>query len=260
VLEKKMSIFFYLDKDSFLHRLDPRVKIFGLIFIFVFVALVNRLTGLLCIFAGLIFLFVLAKSLGNLQKMAALFFLIGITSFILWTIFYRGHEKIHVFGNFYIYRDALSYATLMGLRFVNMLLAGLLFLSIISLEDLSGGLIMLGVPYGVAFAISLSFRLVIVFVSTGFTIVEAQKVRGNNVEEGHILKRIKSYAPLLIPLILNGLKRAETLRVALESKGFSPKNKVRIREKYQMRAADWLAFAGCLAVLVVLVFLKINAS
>ena len=253
-----MSIFFYRDNGSALHGFDPRVKVLGLAALFAAIVLVDRVAVLAGIFIGLIVLLALARSLANLKKMAVLFLLIGTTTFILWTLFTPGQAKLRLFGSLTIYKEALDHATLMSLRFIDMLLAGLLFLSVTSLEDLSAGLVLLGLPYPAAFALSLSFRLVTVFAATGQTIVEAQKVRGNNVERGSILRRIRSYAPLLVPLILNGLKRADTLRAALESKGFSPKNKVRTGEKYRMRVRDWLVLAGGLAGLALVIILKIR--
>ncbi len=254
-----MSVFFYRDNDSALHSFDPRVKILGLIAFFAAIVLVDRLPVLTGMFVGLIVLMALARSLANLRKMAVLFLLVGTTTFILWTLFTPGQEKLRLIGSFTIYKEALVHAALMSLRFIDLLLAGLLFLSVTSLEDLSAGLVLLGLPYPAAFALSLSFRLVIVFAATGQTIVEAQKVRGNNVEHGPILRRIRSYAPLLIPLILNGLKRADTLRAALESKGFSPKNRVRTGEKYRMRVQDWLAILVSLALVGAAIVLKIKS-
>jgi energy-coupling factor transporter transmembrane protein EcfT len=137
----------------------------------------------------------------------------------------------------------------MSLRFVDLLLAGLLFLSVTSLEEFSHGLMLLGVPYSMAFGLSLSFRLVTVFIATGFTIVEAQKVRGNNIAQGPFIKRIRAYAPLLVPLILSGIKKAETLTLALESKGFSPHNKIKPGARYAMRPSDWAILAAAAAVL-----------
>jgi len=232
-----MSIFFYRDNGSALHGFDPRVKVLGLAALFAAIVLVDRVAVLAGIFIGLIVLLALARSLANLKKMAVLFLLIGTTTFILWTLFTPGQAKLRLFGSLTIYKEALDHATLMSL---------------------SAGLVLLGLPYPAAFALSLSFRLVTVFAATGQTIVEAQKVRGNNVERGSILRRIRSYAPLLVPLILNGLKRADTLRAALESKGFSPKNKVRTGEKYRMRVRDWLVLAGGLAGLALVIILKIR--
>lgn len=254
-----MSVFFYRDNGSAPQAFDPRVKILGLLALFAAIVLVDRLVLLAGIFAALVILLALARSLANLRKMAVLFLLVGAATFILWTIFTPGQEKLRLIGGLTVTKEALDHASLMSLRFIDLLLAGLLFLSVTSLEDLQAGLVLLGLPYPAAFALSLSFRLVTVFAATGETIVEAQKVRGNNVERGSIIRRIRSYAPLLVPLIMNGLKRADTLRAALESKGFSPKNKVRPGEKYRMRVRDWLALAAFLAGLALVIVLKIRS-
>jgi len=235
-----MSVFFYSDKNTFLHRFNPMVKIALLIFLFIISVLCSNIYNMLFIFEFITVFFLLAESTANIRKIAVSFILIGLMTFILWLIFYQGSgDKIFVF-----YKNSMRYAATMSMRFVNMLLAGILFLSITSHEEVSDGLVLIKVPYGIALAVSLSLRMVIIFISTGFTIVEAQKVRGNNMEKGGIIRRIKSYVPLLIPLILNGIKRAQSLTAALESKGFSPQNKIDIREKYSMNPRD--IFAICL--------------
>jgi len=253
-----MSVFFYTKKDTFLHSLDPRVKIAGLLLAFGAAVAAGGIALMLVLLAVLLGLFAAAKSLSSLRKMAALFVLIGIMTFVLWLIFYDGTDLLGSLGPIRIYRDSVHYAAAMSLRFVNMLMAGLLFLSVTSLEDFCDGLILLGVPYRVAFTLSLSFRLVIIFTATGHTIVEAQKVRGNDVEEGGILKRIRAYVPLLVPLILNGIKKAETLTLALESKGFAPDNRIDIRGKYKMSARDAAALGICVVLASTILFLRIS--
>ncbi len=247
-----MSVFFYSDKNTFLHRFNPVVKIIFLFFLFIISAASTNIYNMLFIFAFIIVFFLLAESTANIKKIAALFILIGFMTFVLWLVFYHGSgDKIFVF-----YKNSIYYAATAGMRFVNMLLSGLLFLSITSLEEFSDGLVMLKVPYGAAFAVSLSLRMVIIFISTGFTIVEAQKVRGNNVEKGGIIMRIKSYVPLLIPLILNGIKKAQSLTAALESKGFSPQNKIDIREKYSMNYKDIFALCFMAVLFMLMIYFK----
>jgi energy-coupling factor transport system permease protein len=242
-----MSVFFYTKRDSFFHKLNPRTKILALAAVFAIIACTNNLNALLGFLGIILALFYAAKSLENIGKMAALFGIIGVTTFVLWMLFYNGHP-----GGAYIFAAAMS------LRFIDLLLVGLLLLSITSLEEFSAGLMLLGMPYPVAFALSLSFRLVIVFIATGFTIVEAQKVRGNNVQEGSIIKRIRAYSPLLVPLILNAVKKAETLTLALESKGFSPKNKISLKGRYILRIADWIVLALCAGAVACMVLVKIK--
>ncbi|HUI91875.1 MAG TPA: energy-coupling factor transporter transmembrane component T [Chitinivibrionales bacterium] len=242
-----MSVFLYIKKNTFLHRLDPRTKILMLAVLFLTAALIADIVWLLALLACMAALFIAAKSLGNIARMGVLFMMIAAATFVLWALFYR------ISG-----ANAYAYAAAMSIRFVDLLCAGLLYLSITSLEEVSAGLMLLGVPYPIAFALSLSFRLVIVFIDTGFTIVEAQKVRGNNAAEGSLVKRIKAYAPLLVPLILTGIKKAETLTAALESKGFSPKNKIDMRERYGMKAADWIVAVACAALAGAVTVMKVK--
>ncbi len=253
-----MSAFFFIKSDSFPHRLDPRVKITGLIFFCILAVIKESIWEMGLLLAVLLSLFLFSRSLVNLKKMAGLFMLIAGMTFVMWIIFYRSEEKLWVWGGgtLAIYSGAGTYAALMSLRFLNMLLSGLLFLSITSIEDFFGGMIVSGLPYPFAFAVSLSFRLVMVFMSNAFTIVEAQKVRGNDVTKGNIIKRIRAYIPLMAPLILTGIKKAETLTLALESKGFSPQNKIDLSGKYNLCTSDkWCLYSMLLAGIAA-IFLK----
>ena len=253
-----MSAFFFIKSDSFPHRLDPRVKITGLFFFCMLAVIKESIWEMGLLLAVLLLLFLFSRSLVNLKKMAGLFMLIAGMTFVMWIIFYRSEEKLWVWGGgtLAIYSGAGTYAALMSLRFLNMLLSGLLFLSITSIEDFFGGMIVSGVPYPFAFAVSLSFRLVMVFMSNAFTIVEAQKVRGNDVTKGDIIKRIRAYTPLMAPLILTGIKKAETLTLALESKGFSPQNKIDLSGKYNLCTSDkWCLYSMLLAGIAA-IFLK----
>jgi energy-coupling factor transport system permease protein len=256
VLEKTMNAFFFINNDSILHRLDPRVKLTGLFFFCMLAAIETSIPKMGLMIAMLLSLFLFSKSSANLKKMAGFFMLIGSMTFILWILFFRSEEKIWTWGNIAVYSGAGIHAALMSLRFLNMLLSGLLFLSITSIEDFFGGLIVMGVPYPFAFAVSLSFRLVMVFMSNAFIIIEAQRVRGNDITKGHIIKRIKAYTPLITPLILTGIKKAETLTLALESKGFSPQNKIDLSGKYRLSTPDKWCLCIMLLVGITAVFLK----
>jgi energy-coupling factor transport system permease protein len=226
-----MSVFLYNDKHTAIHALDPRVKIAWLIWAFLAAALSTDLSSITVLTVIILILFIAARSMGNLLKTGWMFLLVCGMTFLLWFAFYSPDKNAP--------DDARAvYAGVMSLRFLAMLAAGLLFLSITRLEDFTNGLMMLKLPYAVAFAISLSFRLVNTFIASGFLIVEAQKARGNDVARGNIIRRMVAYAPLLVPLILNGIKKAETLNLALESKGFSPKNKIDVSGRYCLSKID----------------------
>jgi energy-coupling factor transport system permease protein len=238
MLEKKMSIFFYSNKKTLFHLLDPRVKILFLILLFIIAFIINNVYQMIILFFLLILFFIISDSISSLKKVLYLFLFIGLMIFVLWFIFFKSDEKIYFYKNLFYYKGVFNYAGLYTLRFLNMLLAGLLFLSMTSYEDFSYGLLLFGLPYPVAFTVLLSFKLVDSFINSAFTIAEAQKARGNDVTRGNIIKRIVSYTPLVIPLILNGIKKAQNLIIALETRGFSPQNKINIKGKYKITTVD----------------------
>lgn len=253
-----MSIFFYSDKNTLFHSFDPRTKIIFLIILFITAFIINNVQEMLVLFFLLLVILVISDSLLNLKKIFLLFLLIGFTTFILWFVFYKGDEKIYFYKNFYYYKGAFNYAGLFALRFMNMLLAGLLFLCITSYEDFSYGLMLFRIPYPVSFTVLLSFKLVDSFISSAWIIAEAQKARGNDVTKGNIIKRIISYTPLVVPLILNGIKKAQNLIIALETRGFSPKNRVDIKGKYRINIKDIIFLIIILILFSVYVVLKNN--
>lgn len=238
-----MGVFLHRNENTFIHKLDPRVKVAGLFWAFLTAALAADPASLAAVCVLLLAGFIAARSTENIIKMGWMLALIGVMTFVLWFMFYKEAAD-----------SRLVYAATRTLRFLAMLLAGILFLSVTALVDFTNGLMLLKVPYPAAFAVSLSFRLVNTFINTGFLIVEAQEVRGNDATRGNIIKRLKAYAPLLVPMILNGIKKAETLNLALESKGFSPQNKPDIAGRYKMKISDMAALSalGISAVIIIL--------
>ena len=68
-----MSAFFFINNDSFPHRLDPRVKIAGLIFFCMLAVIGESIPKMGLMLAVLLSLFLFSKSGGNLKKMAGFF-------------------------------------------------------------------------------------------------------------------------------------------------------------------------------------------
>ena len=48
--------------------------------------------------------------------------------------------------------------------------------------------------------------------------MKAQMARGADFESGNVINRAKNMVPLLVPLILNSIKRADDLAVAMEAR------------------------------------------
>jgi energy-coupling factor transport system permease protein len=107
----------------------------------------------------------------------------------------------------------------MGLRLVACLLFGLAFLSCTRTEDFALGLRSLGAPPGVSVAVSLAFRLVPALATTARHVIEAQRARGVDAAAGNFLRRLRSYIPLVTPVLAYALRGADLTAMALEARG-----------------------------------------
>ncbi len=215
-----MEIYFYLEKNTFLHKLHPITKIVSLILLFVVAMIFNHPLYLLPLFLFVVFVGALAKSLSNLKHVWIVLSLLSVFSPIFWTLFLRKGELLVNIGFIPIHKESLFYGIGMALRLDMMLICGIIFLSCTKIEEFTAGLNKLGLPFPVCFALSLAFRLVPTFVATASTVLQAQESRGLDLESGNLIQRIRKHIPLLIPIFIIGIRNTNLLAMALESRGF----------------------------------------
>src|SRR6185369_17779582 len=96
-----------------------------------------------------------------------------------------------------------------------------LFLATTTIEEFAFALSRLGVPYRAGFVLTLAFRLVPVFLDAALTVRDAQRCRGLDFTTGRIAERIARYVPVIVPVFIGGLRRADQMAFALEVRGFS---------------------------------------
>mgnify|MGYP003699979539 CR=1 FL=1 len=247
-----MEMFLYMDKDSILHKLDPRTKIFIMLISFA-IALMFSSLSLLLILSFLVILYgALGKVLSNLKRIRVILIMIAIMSVILWALTYPGTTRL--WGP--VTKEGIIYGIAIGIKFDVMIIAGMIFLSSTKIEEISLGLVKLGIPYRPAFAFSTAVRLVPMIVSTSYIITQAQKSRGLDLDTGNILQRIRKYIPLLIPVLISVIRQANILAMALESKGFgySDKRTSYLEIKFEVR--DYVFLAVAMLILIGAVYFK----
>ncbi|MCW4027240.1 MAG: energy-coupling factor transporter transmembrane protein EcfT, partial [Candidatus Bathyarchaeota archaeon] len=81
------------------------------------------------------------------------------------------------------------------------------------------------VPYELCFAFTTAVRFVPVLADEAQTIMDAQKARGLELEGGNFIKRIRNYIPILIPLIVNAIRRSLELAETMESRAWGANKK-----------------------------------
>lgn len=248
-----MSVYLYVDRDSFLHRLDPRPKFLAVVAV-IFLAVSSEHPLLpavlqLLAFAGI----AVAGAWSSLRRVRTILVAIFLVSLVVWTIFSRGTTPL--LGP--IELESVLFGLSTGLKLSATITASVVWLSTSRNEEITAGFIRMGVPYRMAFAFSSALRMVPTFVGAGTTIMQAQRSRGLDVESGTIFARMKKYLPLVVPVFASALRSAGQLAMALEARGFGAQKERTNLLQLRMSPLDWLltalAAAGMVAGAVILV-------
>jgi len=242
-----MELFLYREAETFLHRLDARTKILGLVVVFSMALLFSRPLWQMGFLAAVLGLAVAGRCLPSLRKIWVLLLLLVLYCLVLWPLFIKGPLE-----------KTIAFSLGMGLRLDVMLIAGVIVASTTRVEDFTAGLQRLGLPGPMAFAFSLAFRWVPTFLGTAQTIVQAQQARGLDLQGGNVLVRTARYVPLVIPLMAHAIRQTRLLAMALEAKGFNPASSQAGLHRLSFSAADHRVLVGLAALLLTSLWLRWN--
>ena len=253
-----MNIFLYLDRDTWIHRLDPRTKIIGVLIGFIICLCFNQPIYMAAISFSVMLIAHSAKALPNVWRLRFILLLLFLFSGVLWPFFAEGSTHLWGWGPLKVSNESLLFGIAMGLRLVTFVALGLIFLSTTRNEELTNGLIRMGLPYPIAFALSTALRLIPTFAGAGATIVQAQISRGLDLESRSILGRVGKFIPLAVPLFIYAIRHTNLLAMALESKGFSPESKRTLYYEPHMRRTDYLVLGLLTVILTILLYLRLG--
>ena len=211
-----MALSLYLEHASWLHRRHPIAKTVALVLLFVAAFFLDHPLLLAPLLGLVLFATVTTGSLPVLYRMRWLMIPVFFFTTIIWTIFYPAPAGVPV-DRLVAFRYGLG----MALRLETYLATGFLFLATTTIEEFATALAALGLPYRAGFVLTLAFRLVPVFLDAALTVRDAQRCRGLDFTQGSIRERIARYVPVIVPVFIGGLRRADQMAVALEVRGFS---------------------------------------
>ena len=260
---KNITLGQYYPVDSWVHRLDPRVKILLTIAMIVAVFMVKSLVGY-----GLILGFVyLSARMAKvpfkmlIKGVRALRFILILT-FLLNLFFNAGTTMLVEWGFLKISLEGLNQAIHYSLRLIFLVMGTSLMTLTTSPIALSDGIEMLLSPLKVikfpahelAMMMSIALRFIPTLMEEADKIMKAQMARGADFESGNLIARAKAMVPLLVPLFVSAFRRAGDLAMAMESRCYhGGENRTRLRV-LKITKNDWIAVAatGVLIGLIVL--------
>ena len=250
-----MPLFLFIDRPTALHRLHPVAKVAGMLCFFVAAFVSERPAVLLPLAAGVTALIVIAGALANVYRLRVLFILVFLMTFLVWTIFFRGGSPLLAWGPLRISAAGLHFALGMSIKLATFLAVGVVFLSTTKIEEFAYALTRMGMPYKLGFTMTLAFRLVPVFLDAAVTVVQAQRCRGFNFDECNLVQRMRRYVPVIVPVFMGALRRADGMAMALEARGFQSQRSRTAFEQFTFQGRDAVALSIGLLVAAVYVVL-----
>ncbi len=150
---------------------------------------------------------------------------------------------------------SLDFAISMSLRVVLLVSAFSLFFMTVHPDELASSLLAMHVPFSFTFTLSLATRFMPTLAQEAQSIIDAQRSRGLELEEGGVISRVKNMVPILVPLIINSIKRAFSVAEALESKAFGTMQSRTNYFEVKMRRRDYIVLFSVTSFLVIFIIL-----
>ncbi len=234
-----------------IHNLDPRIKFVYVIAIFISAILFYEVLPLAILFLmQLPFVFLARvqkqwlRSLRGAAFLASFIFILNVlTTFLT--------------HNYVITVPEIEAAVAMTMRFVVLVESFSVFFLTTSPDHLGLALEQSRVPYEFAFAFTTAVRFVPVLAEEAQTIMDAQKARGLELEKGSLLKRIRNYIPILIPLIVSAIRRSLELAEAMESRAWGATKKRTNLYLLKLHKGDYVLIAITALVLAVTIYVRL---
>ena len=255
----------YYPADSVIHKLDPRVKLFGtliyIISLFVF-------KGLPAFILAAIFLVVLIK----LSKVPFSYMVKGLKTIVLimlfaavFNLFLTPGTKLVSFWIFTITYEGLKNAVVMMVRLIFLIIGTSLMTLTTTPNELTDGLEKalsplkyIKVPvHEIAMMMSIALRFIPILIEETDKIMKAQMARGADFEHGNLIQKAKNMVPLLVPLFVSAFRRANDLAMAMDARcyrGGEGRTKMKPLH-YQKR--DRMAYLTLLVYLAAVIGLRI---
>ena len=246
----------YFPANSFVHKMDARVKILLTIAYIVAVFLVQsyHFLGFLACFVFLVFTVALSKvNFFRILKSVKVILFFVILSAILQIFLNKDGNVVITIGALKITDIALLSAGTIICRIVLVVMGASLLTLTTSPIELADGIESLLTPlklvkfpvHEFALIMSIALRFIPTLLDETDRIIKAQKARGADFESGNIFKRAKALIPVLIPLLISSFRRADELADAMDARCYAGSKK---RTRYKKLRFSYRDLIGLLVV------------
>ena len=251
----------YFPGKSWIHKLDPRIKIIATLLFIIELFIVDNFIGFLI--AGIVLGILIAVS-----KVPVSYIMRGLKPILLILIFTFALNMFMVEGRILwqwkflkITAEGLEVAVFMAIRLV-LLLMGSSMLTLCTrplaltdgIERLLSPFKKIGLPaHDIAMMMTIALRFIPTLLEEADKIMKAQQARGADFESGGLMKRAKSLIPILVPLFVGAFRIAQDLAMAMEARCYrGGENRTRMNEM-KFRKRDYAAIVMMVLFLAVII-------
>ena len=268
---KDITLGQYFPGNSVIHKLDPRMKIILTVLYIVLVFLAKSLVSyLLLVFFVLIMLLLSKLPIKPvLNGVKPVLFVILFTAIIniFWT---KGNNLLLEWYFVKIYAEGLLFAFYMVIRIVCLITGTSILLTYTTSPiDMTDGIEQLLAPlkkvkipvHEFSMMMSIALRFIPTLIEETDKIMNAQKARGADFSSGKLMERAKALIPVLIPLFVSSIRRADDLATAMECRCYRGGNgrtrMISLKYSFADFAFLFIIFGICLAVVLINIYLPV---
>lgn len=262
---KKFALGRYVPYDSWVHRMDPRAKIFAMIALMVAVfftystwTMTYTMMGILLLFISIILLFTHMRIVDFLSSLRSMWIMV-IILLVIYVLVPNQNPTVGVafsINGYKVYWDSFLEAGRILLRLFMMIELTMILTATTKPLDLTYALEWYMTPLKairfpaaeIAMTVSIALRFIPTLLEDAMRVMKAQASRGVDFKHGGLGRRIVGLTSLIIPLFVSSFMRSEELANAMECRCYDPRAKRTRYRKLRFRWSDALGLLVASAV------------
>jgi len=253
---------------SIIHRLDPRVKLILVVYLIVIMFLASNFYSVALI-AGVVALIIALSGISPkmyFKGLKAIWIIVIFTAVL--NMFYIDGKVLWELGPIKITVEGICQSIFIAIRLICLILTSSVLTFTTSPTELTDAIERLLSPIGIfgkgakekvhelAMIMTIALRFVPTLIEETQRIMDAQKARGGDFENGKLIEKVKALIPILIPLFISAIRRALELATAMECRCYhGGENRTRLK-MLKTSKVDYIAIIFTVAVTVGIIFLN----
>ena len=252
----------YYPSESVIHKLDPRVKLFATMLFVISLFLEKEILSFVIATVALVLVIMISKVPLSyiLRGLKPIVFLL-VFSCVLNMLFTKGDTVWFQWHFLVLSKEGVINAAFMGVRLLYLVVGSSLMTFTTTPNQLTDGiekafrpLNKLHVPvHEFAMMMSIALRFIPILTEELDKIMKAQAARCADFEQGSLKEKAKGLVPIIIPLFVSAIRRANDLALAMEARCYQGGNgRTKLYPLYYQKR-DYLAYVWIIAYFVLMI-------